>query len=376
VDEVYPDNPSADVRPAGEGWPFFCVRCQESGTSLAPGICPRCGGSIADEPPSVPMPDQGRRRRGRRATLGSLLGHPLEAALALSLALLIVVLIFSLYGIYGLPPALLVLILLGLALSDQSDLLSSFEGLGEVRGFFALVGAEVSRTRQQTSIVLHVHCEASSTGGSDIDLIIRLRGPDRHYLRASRPLYAGDLGELRLWHTLPRPARGGGAPVNSVVRIPLGLLHLPAAYEQQRVDVEVLFVSAGKLLAAQEAEAFLHLPPRPGRELRQAGPASHRRSRDLRLPTPRVERPGELQTMRVPKARLPLDARCGICSDELQDPVVVCRRCETPMHRQCWSFTGGCATYGCGPVPPELDEDLSGDISGEVGPPPAGPGPV
>lgn len=41
-------------------------------------------------------------------------------------------------------------------------------------------------------------------------------------------------------------------------------------------------------------------------------------------------------------------ARCGVCGDNLASEVVVCRRCNTPQHRECWDYGGGCATYGCG----------------------------
>jgi hypothetical protein len=42
------------------------------------------------------------------------------------------------------------------------------------------------------------------------------------------------------------------------------------------------------------------------------------------------------------------EARCGVCGDGLASDVVVCRRCNTPHHRECWLYGGGCATYGCG----------------------------
>jgi hypothetical protein len=42
------------------------------------------------------------------------------------------------------------------------------------------------------------------------------------------------------------------------------------------------------------------------------------------------------------------DARCGVCGDGLVQDVVVCRRCNTPHHRDCWQYGGGCATYACG----------------------------
>lgn len=42
------------------------------------------------------------------------------------------------------------------------------------------------------------------------------------------------------------------------------------------------------------------------------------------------------------------EAHCGVCGDPLAGGLVVCRRCNTPHHRDCWDYGGGCATYGCG----------------------------
>lgn len=42
------------------------------------------------------------------------------------------------------------------------------------------------------------------------------------------------------------------------------------------------------------------------------------------------------------------EARCGVCGDALAAAIVVCRRCNTPHHLDCWEYGGGCATYGCG----------------------------
>ena len=47
------------------------------------------------------------------------------------------------------------------------------------------------------------------------------------------------------------------------------------------------------------------------------------------------------------------DARCGVCGDGLASEIVVCRRCNTPHHRECWEYGGGCATLAvaAGSVP-------------------------
>lgn len=48
------------------------------------------------------------------------------------------------------------------------------------------------------------------------------------------------------------------------------------------------------------------------------------------------------------RAQLLEEARCGVCGDGLASDLVVCRRCNTPHHRECWQYGGGCATYACG----------------------------
>ncbi len=42
------------------------------------------------------------------------------------------------------------------------------------------------------------------------------------------------------------------------------------------------------------------------------------------------------------------EARCGVCGENLTSEIVLCRRCQTPHHADCWQFTGCCSTYGCG----------------------------
>ena len=41
---------------------------------------------------------------------------------------------------------------------------------------------------------------------------------------------------------------------------------------------------------------------------------------------------------------------CQVCGDLTRDevPLVACQACATPYHKDCWGFTGQCATFGCG----------------------------
>ncbi len=38
---------------------------------------------------------------------------------------------------------------------------------------------------------------------------------------------------------------------------------------------------------------------------------------------------------------------CEVCGDPITGLHVVCAGCRTPCHRDCWTFVGGCSTYGC-----------------------------
>jgi hypothetical protein len=40
-------------------------------------------------------------------------------------------------------------------------------------------------------------------------------------------------------------------------------------------------------------------------------------------------------------------AECEVCGDPIAGPHVVCESCRTPFHRDCWTFVGGCSTFGC-----------------------------
>ena len=42
------------------------------------------------------------------------------------------------------------------------------------------------------------------------------------------------------------------------------------------------------------------------------------------------------------------EAICQICGDSITVDMVLCRRCKTPHHNDCWQYYGSCAIYGCG----------------------------
>lgn len=41
-------------------------------------------------------------------------------------------------------------------------------------------------------------------------------------------------------------------------------------------------------------------------------------------------------------------ARCGVCGEEAAARRVLCAKCATPHHSECWEYQGGCSIFGCG----------------------------
>jgi hypothetical protein len=40
---------------------------------------------------------------------------------------------------------------------------------------------------------------------------------------------------------------------------------------------------------------------------------------------------------------------CNVCGAEIdRTDQVLCQRCETPLHRDCWRYNKKCAVFGCG----------------------------
>jgi hypothetical protein len=39
--------------------------------------------------------------------------------------------------------------------------------------------------------------------------------------------------------------------------------------------------------------------------------------------------------------------KCEVCGDPISGAHVSCTLCRTPSHRDCWTFVGGCSTFGC-----------------------------
>jgi len=42
------------------------------------------------------------------------------------------------------------------------------------------------------------------------------------------------------------------------------------------------------------------------------------------------------------------ETQCQVCGESLAGDIVYCANCDTPHHRECWQYFGGCSTYACG----------------------------
>ena len=50
---------------------------------------------------------------------------------------------------------------------------------------------------------------------------------------------------------------------------------------------------------------------------------------------------------------------CGICGQSVEKEWVVCCKCKTPHHQDCWEFNGRCSTFGCGASEYEIARTIS-----------------
>lgn len=54
-----------------------------------------------------------------------------------------------------------------------------------------------------------------------------------------------------------------------------------------------------------------------------------------------------IQFVREDEASIVADVKCPICSEEINQDMVVCKRCKTPHCLDCWDYNGQCATFAC-----------------------------
>lgn len=62
----------------------------------------------------------------------------------------------------------------------------------------------------------------------------------------------------------------------------------------------------------------------------------------------RLQQPSEITFATSDEAQVIQQMRCQVCGESIEHELVVCRRCQSPHHRECWEYAGGCSIYGCG----------------------------
>lgn len=127
--------------------------------------------------------------------------------------------------------------------------------------------------------------------------------------------------------------------------------------------VDALSESEQALFLEQQLEAFLGIEDRHvADELeRPGGPYLRLPDREGRPALPSViRRTPSAGGAAVDDEPLPEDAlalagvepgelvRCPVCGERVVDERETCPRCATVHHPECWRYSGGCATYGCG----------------------------
>ncbi len=139
-------------------------------------------------------------------------------------------------------------------------------------------------------------------------------------------------------------------------------LHL--LYQEVTAAVEAGFVPAGSLERLREHVLEQAMRVARPMDLYRGSRGTGRFRGDVvqaaRALLARLEKQGALEAARrrglddvlegrVPGALVRGDGACPICGDLLSGfPSVHCAACETPHHRQCWTYNKRCATFACG----------------------------
>ena len=58
-----------------------------------------------------------------------------------------------------------------------------------------------------------------------------------------------------------------------------------------------------------------------------------------------------MQNLKVTQAKVThsnhISVRCPVCATPISGSPIICDRCDTPHHDDCWSYAEGCAVFGC-----------------------------
>jgi hypothetical protein len=200
---------------------------------------------------------------------------------------------------------------------------------------------DITRLRGRRGLLVHVSFLAHGFVGRRIEVVVRLRGPDGHYVRASLRNYRGPYGELRARHLTDPVKHGVAAFRNLWIFTPMRALALPPGTEKVDITAEILLSSDGVVHTEHDLpisfkplpEDFPHqLPSRGTPALPPGAPVD-------------ADTEGAIEILESAEMA---DVHCGVCGDLLANDVVVsCQVCGTQLHQPCWEYLGGCTTYAC-----------------------------
>lgn len=328
----------------GAGWVSECPECHHRGALSPARTCVACGSDQALVP-TVAMPPQTLPFWKERQVLGpfclTLGGLPVLISLAI---LVLSGMDLALFGVLAFFSGCLSLGSVPVAWSIWRSVYPS----GDTRRFsyrmpLRKAWYDITRLRGRRGLLIHVSFLAHGFVKKRIEVVVRLRGPDGHYVRSTLRNYRGGFGELRARH-LTDPVRNGVAAFRNLwIFIPMRALALPPGTEHVALQSEILLTSEGTVHTEHDLpiefrplpEDFPHQLPSRGV---QALPASHQETDD-----------GEdaIQILETGTA-VSEQTSCGVCGDGLEtDLVVTCMICGTKVHKECWEYIGGCPTYAC-----------------------------
>lgn len=201
---------------------------------------------------------------------------------------------------------------------------------------------DITRLRGRRGLLVHVSFLAHGFVGRRIEVVVRLRGPDGHYLRATLRNYRGQYGELRARHRTEPVKHGVAAYRNLWIFTPMRALALPPGTEDCRLTAEILLSADG--VVHTEHDLPIHFRPLPEdypHQLPTRGTTALPEA-----PTPGDDdAEGAIEILSTAQAE---ETTCGVCGDQLEaDLTTSCKVCGTTLHSQCWEYLGGCTTYAC-----------------------------
>lgn len=343
-----------DRSPLGEGWVLPCPDCGRSLPSGPRGLCQVCGGALIETLPSVRDEAEVPAPYATRTSLLGLLTLPMWAPfLALwaeSGSLLGTFLVFFFANLFFFPVSIGYFLLVR-AIYRRFHPAES-QGRREIGSFGKLEAARVELTelRARRGLMVHLDLRCRDLVGESIQVEVRFRGPDGHYLASGLRRYQGPRAEALIRWESP-PVKNYHASFPKVwLFCPIRAFLLPPGIQRVVGAVEVLVGGKGQVFAEADLPfAFLttdsDFAVLPGARPRALlGPAPGAREDEFQV---LASEGGDKK------------AQCGVCGDPLETRITTsCSLCDTSYHRDCWDYLGGCATYACEGRPSDPSPNL------------------